>query len=62
MTGLTDFDSGSVERVLRPLLETPSEQTDLFEEDPQIGRSCGPLWLRSWGSWGWTPSATMPAT
>lgn len=31
-----DFDEGSVARVLRPLLETPSEQTDLFEDDPQI--------------------------
>ena len=36
MTGIPDFDSESVERVLRPLLETPSEQTDLFEDDPQI--------------------------
>lgn len=36
MTGIPTFDVGSVERVLRPLLETPSEQTDLFEDDPQI--------------------------
>lgn len=36
MIGVPTFDAGSVERVLRPLLETPSEQTDLFEDDPQI--------------------------
>ena len=36
MTSIPGFDIGSVERVLRPLLETPSEQTDLFEDDPQI--------------------------
>lgn len=36
MTRVPSFDADSVERVLRPLLETPSEQTDLFEEDPQI--------------------------
>ena len=36
MTWLPDFDISSVERILRPLLETPSEQTDLFEDDPQI--------------------------
>jgi len=36
MTGISAFDVASVERVLRPLLETPSEQTDLFEDDPQI--------------------------
>ncbi|MXV89644.1 MAG: M20 family metallopeptidase [Acidimicrobiia bacterium] len=35
-TAVQDFDEGTVERVLRPLLETPSEQTDLFEDDPQI--------------------------
>ncbi|MDE0653273.1 MAG: M20/M25/M40 family metallo-hydrolase [bacterium] len=34
--GIPTFDVGSVERVLRPLLETPSEQTDRFEDDPQI--------------------------
>lgn len=31
-----NLDEGSIERVLRPLLETPSEQTDLFEDDPQV--------------------------
>ncbi len=36
MTMIEGFDEGRVERVLRPLLETPSEQTDLFEDDPQI--------------------------
>ena len=36
MTGIPTFDESSVERVLRPLLETPSEQTDLFEDDPEI--------------------------
>ena len=36
MTSIPGFDIGSVEQVLRPLLETPSEQTDLFEDDPQI--------------------------
>ena len=36
MTGIPAFDVSSVERVLRPLLETPSEQTDLFEDDPRI--------------------------
>jgi len=36
MIGVPTFDEDSVERVLRPLLETPSEQTDLFEEDPQV--------------------------
>ncbi|MCY4630126.1 MAG: M20/M25/M40 family metallo-hydrolase [bacterium] len=36
MTSIPGYDIGSVERVLRPLLETPSEQTDLFEDDPQI--------------------------
>ena len=36
MTGQPTFDESSVERVLRPLLETPSEQTDLFEDDPQV--------------------------
>ncbi len=36
MIGVPTFDEGSVERVLRPLLETPSEQTDLFEDDPLI--------------------------
>ena len=36
MTSIPGFDIGSVEQVLRPLLETPSEQTDLFEGDPQI--------------------------
>lgn len=36
MNGIPSFDPGSVERVLRPLLETPSEQTDLFEDDPQV--------------------------
>ena len=36
MTRVANFDERSVERVLRPLLETPSEQTDLFEDDPQV--------------------------
>ena len=36
MTGIAPFDEVSVEQILRPLLETPSEQTDLFEDDPQI--------------------------
>ena len=36
MTSIPGFDIGNVEQVLRPLLETPSEQTDLFEDDPQI--------------------------
>ncbi|MCY4104273.1 MAG: M20/M25/M40 family metallo-hydrolase [bacterium] len=36
MTDISAFGEGRVERVLRPLLETPSEQTDLFEDDPQI--------------------------
>ena len=36
MSGVPRFDEGSIERVLRPLLETPSEQTDLFEDDPQV--------------------------
>lgn len=36
MTRVRAFEESSVERVLRPLLETPSEQTDLFEDDPQI--------------------------
>lgn len=36
MTRVRGFDESSVERVLQPLLETPSEQTDLFEDDPQI--------------------------
>jgi acetylornithine deacetylase/succinyl-diaminopimelate desuccinylase-like protein len=30
------FDNDSIERVLRPLLETPSEQTELFEDEPQV--------------------------
>ena len=34
--GASTFDERSIERVLRPLLETPSEQTDLFEADPQV--------------------------
>ena len=36
MTRGPSFDVDSVERVLRPLLETPSEQTDLFEDDLQV--------------------------
>ena len=36
MTGGPRFDEAAVEGVLRPLLETPSEQTDLFEDDPQV--------------------------
>jgi len=36
VTGIAPFDEVSVEQILRPLLETPSEQTDLFEDDPQI--------------------------
>lgn len=36
MIGIHSFDQDSVEQVLRPLLETPSEQTDLFEDDPLI--------------------------
>ena len=36
MTAIPSFDTPNVEQVLRPLLETPSEQTDLFEDDPQI--------------------------
>ena len=36
MTGIPTLDELSVEQALRPLLETPSEQTDLFEDDPQI--------------------------
>ena len=36
MTGIPGFDIAGAERVLRPLLETPSEQTDLFEDDPQV--------------------------
>ena len=31
-----NLDVGGIERVLRPLLETPSEQTNLFEDDPQV--------------------------
>ena len=36
VSAIGGLDEGCVERVLRPLLETPSEQTDLFEGDPLI--------------------------
>ena len=36
MNGGPRFDEAAVEGVLRPLLQTPSEQTDLFEDDPQV--------------------------